>query len=314
MKIVFMGSGIFAVPMLRALAKVVEIQGVFSQPDRPSGRHLKLTPPPVKEEAEELNLPIFQPETLKTPEIVEQLQRFKPDAIVVGAYGQIIPQNILDIPRLGPINLHASLLPKYRGAAPIHWAIMNGEKQTGVTTFFMEADVDTGAILLQKATRIESDDNVITVESKLAHIGSFLMLETLDLLSEERLRAVKQDDSIATNAPKLHKELGQVDWSRNARQLDCFVRGTHPFPSAYTFINEHRLKIHKAIMVDDASTDAKPGEIVGLTTDVILVQTGRGVIELKEVQPASKARMGAGDFANGYHLEKGMVFDSLKSE
>ncbi len=313
MKIVFMGSGIFAVPMLRALAKVVEIQGVFTQPDRPSGRHLKLTPPPVKEEAVHLNLPIFQPETLKTPEVVEQLQDFKPDAIVVGAYGQIIPQNILDIPRLGPINLHASLLPKYRGAAPIHWAIMNGEKQTGVSTFFMEAGVDTGPILLQKAIRIEPDDNVITVESKLAQIGSFLMLETLDLLSEERLRAVQQDDSIATLAPKLKKEDGQVDWSKEALQLDCFVRGTCPFPSAYTFINDHRLKIHKANMVDESSIEGNPGEIVGLTHEVILVQTGRGVIELSEVQPASKDRMGAGDFANGYHLEKGMLFDAFKA-
>lgn len=313
MKIVFMGSGIFAVPMLRALAKVVEVQGVFTQPDRPAGRHLKLTPPPVKEEAESLDLPIFQPEKLRTPVVVQQIQEFHPDAIVVGSYGQIIPQDILDVPRLGPINLHASLLPKYRGAAPIHWAIMNGERQTGVSTFFMDAGVDTGSILLQRAIRIEPDDNVVTVESKLAKVGSFLMLETLDLLSEERLRAVRQDDLIATKAPKLKKEDGQVDWSKNAWMLDCFVRGTYPFPGAYTFINDHRLKIHKAEMVDQEAT-GNPGEIVGLAADRVLVQTGQGVIELQEVQPASKARMSAGDFAHGYHIEKGMVFDGLKRD
>lgn len=313
MKIVFMGSGIFAVPMLRALAKVVEIQGVFTQPDRPAGRHLKLTPPPVKEEAESLDLPIFQPETLKTPEITDQIKEFHPDAIVVGAYGQIIPQDILDVPRLGPINLHASLLPKYRGAAPIHWAIINGERQTGVSTFFMDAGVDTGPILLRRAIRIDPDDNVITVESKLAKVGSFLMLETLDLLSQERLRAVRQDDSIATKAPKLKKEDGQVDWSKSAWMLDCFVRGTYPFPGAYTFINDHRLKIHKAEMVDKEAT-GNPGEIVGIAADRILVQAGQGVIELKEVQPASKARMSAGDFAHGYHIEKGMTFDGLKRD
>ena len=310
MNIVFMGSGEFAVPTLRALAKVAQVRAVYTQPDRPAGRHLQLRPPPVKVEALELGLPVHQPERCRDPEVAAQIQALQPDALVVAAYGQIVPQAILDLPRLGPINLHASLLPKYRGAAPIHWALIRGEKQTGVTTFFMTAGLDAGPLLLQRALRIEPDDNVLTLEGKLSQVGAFLMLETLDLLAEERLRAVPQDELLVTLAPKLSKRDGQIDWSAPACALDCFVRGTYPFPGAHTFFRGGRVKVHKAKLADRQANDAAPGEVVGLTPDGVFVQAGRGVLELVELQPASKPRMSAADFANGHRLAKGMAFDS----
>lgn len=309
MKIVFFGTGEFAVPTLRALAKVADVKAVYTQPDRPAGRHLKLTSPPVKLEANALDLPLFQPERCTDQEVVSHIQRLKPDAITVAAYGQIIPQSILDIPRLGPINLHASLLPKYRGAAPIHWAIINGEKQTGVSTFFMDAGMDSGPLLLQHAIRIEKDDSVLTVEGKLAQVGSFLMLETLDLLAQERLRAVKQDELLVSKAPKLRKSDGLIDWRKSAEALDCFVRGTYPFPGAFTHNNGHRLKILHATVADKES-EGPSGQIVGITKDSILVQTGKGVLTLHEVQPASKPKMNAADYARGYHLSKGDMLES----
>lgn len=309
MRIVFMGSGEFAVPTLRALAKVVQVQAVYTQPDRPAGRHLQLRPPPVKIEALELGLPIFQPERCRDPRVVAQIEGLHPDALVVAAYGQIVPQIILDLPRLGPINLHASLLPKYRGAAPIHWAIIMGEKQTGVTTFFMNSGLDTGPLLLQRAIRIEPDDHVLTLEGKLSQVGALLMLETLDLLAEERLRAVPQDELLVTHAPKLKKPDGEIDWNKAAADLSCFVRGTYPFPGAHTFCQGIRLKVHQVAVSDPTVRDAAPGEIVGLTHDRVFVQSGQGVLELIEVQPDSKPRMPASDFANGHRLAKGMVFE-----
>lgn len=304
MNIIFMGSGEFAVPTLRALAKVAVVCAVYTQPDRPAGRHLQVTAPPVKEEALSLGLPLEQPGKLNEPGEIKKVEALQPDAIIVAAYGQLIPQAILDIPRLGPINLHASLLPKYRGAAPIHWAIMRGERQTGITTFSMDAGLDTGPLLLQRAIRIEADDTVLTVESKLAQVGSLLVLETLDLLAEERLRSIPQDELLTSKAPKLSKEDGQIQWSKSAQELHNFVRGTFPYPGAFTLFEGLRLKLHRSHVADD-STTGRAGEVVGITQNQLFIQTGKGVLELSEVQPASKPRMNAGDFARGYHLSRG---------
>jgi len=306
MNIVLMGTGEFAVPALRALAKVAHIQAVYTQPDRPAGRGLHLGSSPVKQEAVGLNLDVWQPQSLSEPSVAEHIRQLKPDAIIVSDFGQLVPQAILDLSRLGAINLHSSLLPQYRGAAPIHWAIINGEKQTGVTTFFMDASMDTGPLLLQRAIRIEVEDNALTLESKLAQVGALLVLETLDLLAEERLRAVRQDDHLASVAPKLTKQDGQINWNKSAPELFNLVRGTNPYPGAFSFANKTRLKVHTARVADD-KVRGNVGEIVGLTPDTLLVQTGQGVLELLEVQPASKPRMSAGDFARGYRLTRSMV-------
>lgn len=311
MNILFMGSGEFAVPTLRALAKVAKVQAVFTQPDRPAGRHLQLKASAVKQEALHLALPVCQPDRLKDPDVVKQIEGFHPDALVVASYGQIVPKAVLDIPRLGPINLHGSLLPRLRGAAPVQWAIINGERQTGVTTFFMDPGLDSGPLLLQRAIRIEPEDNALTLESKLAQVGSLLMLETLDLLSEERLRAVPQDPELVTTAPKLKRDDGFMPWERTARSLDCFVRGMYPDPGAYTLFGGNRLKVHRARVVDEQSA-GPPGQIVGLTADAMWVQTGAGVLELLAVQPASRSMMSAGDFARGYRLDKGALLGQLQ--
>lgn len=311
MNILFMGSGEFAVPTLRALAKVAKVQAVFTQPDRPAGRHLRLKASAVKQEALHLALPVCQPDRLKDPDVVKQIEGFHPDALVVASYGQIVPKAVLDIPRLGPINLHGSLLPRLRGAAPVQWAILNGERQTGVTTFFMDPGLDSGPLLLQRAIRIEPEDNALTLESKLAQVGSLLMLETLDLLSEERLRAVPQDPELVTTAPKLKRDDGFIPWERTARSLDSFVRGMYPDPGAFTFFGGNRLKVHRARVVDEQRV-GPPGQIVGLTADAMWVQTGAGVLELLAVQPASRSMMSAGDFARGYRLDKGALLGQLR--
>jgi len=304
MRLVFVGSGEFAVPTLRALAKVTEVRAVVTQPDRPAGRGLKLKPTPVKEEALRFGLPIHQFEQLREPSVCKHLRAYEPDALMVASYGKIIPQMVLDVPRIGAINLHASLLPKYRGAAPIHWAIIEGEWQTGVTTFFMDAGMDTGPLLMHHAVRVDEDDNVLTLESKLAQVGALLALETLERLSKDALRPVPQDELLASKAPKLQKQDGQIHWRQSAHGLYNFVRGTYPYPGAYTFFGHQRLKVHKAGIADEAA-EGTPGKVVGTTPGTVLVQTGRGVLELVEVQPASRPRMAAGDFARGYHLEKG---------
>ncbi len=303
MKLVFIGSGEFAVPTLRALAKVTQVRAVVTQPDRPAGRGLQLKPTPAKEEAQRFDLPIHQFERLKEPSTCAQLEAYEPDVLVVASYGKIVPQSILDVPRIGAINLHASLLPKYRGAAPIHWAIIEGEWQTGVTTFFMDTGMDTGPLLMHHAVRIDEDDNVLTLESKLAQVGALLMLETLERLSKDALRPVPQDEALATKAPKLKKQDGQINWHKSAHELYNFVRGTYPYPGAYTFLQAQRLKVHSAAIADEAA-QGTPGEITGVMQNTLLVQTGRGVLELVEVQPASRPRMSAGDFARGQRLGK----------
>lgn len=304
MKIVFLGSGEFAVPTLRALARVTELQAVVTQPDRPAGRGLSLRPTPVKEEALRLELTLRQYPSLRDAAVAEELRAWTPDALVVAAYGKILPPQLLEIPKLGAINLHASLLPKYRGAAPIHWALIRGERQSGVTTFFMDAGMDSGPLLLQHAVRIEEEDNVLTLESKLAQVGALLVLETLERLTKGDLRPVPQDEALVTFAPKLKKQDGQLFWNEPARALFNRVRGTTPYPGAYTFFEKLRLKVHRARVADEETTGTA-GQVVSVQDESLLVQTGRGVLELLEVQPASRSSMSAGAFARGYRLQPG---------
>jgi len=302
MRVIFMGTGRLGLPTLRALAesKEHEVLAVVTQPDRPAGRGLKLRPSPVKELAEELKLRIFQPERVNRE--VQKIRAWKPDVLVVAAYGQILSKELLETPRLGSINLHASLLPKYRGAAPIQWAIIYGETTTGVTTFLMDEGLDTGPILLQRELPISEEDTAGTLEEKLAELGASLMLETLKGLEAGTLTPRAQDDSKASYAPKIKKELGRLDWTRSARELFNLIRALNPTPGAYTFYKGVRLKVHRGRVVD--LEEGEPGEVIGLSGGLI-VRAGEGALELLEVQPEGKRIMSGEEFARGRRIKAG---------
>jgi len=295
-------------PTLRALAAHpdFEIVLVVTRPDRPAGRGLKLHPTPVKELAQELELPLFQPE--KVNREVERLRELQPDVTVVVAYGQILSKDVIEVPKLGTVNLHASLLPKYRGAAPVPWALMKGETVTGVTTFLIDEGLDTGPILRQREVPIAPEDTAGTLERKLAEVGASLMVETLEGLREGTLQPKPQDDSRATYAPKITPEMARIDWTRSAPEIHNLVRAMEPRPGAFTFFRDRRLKVHRTRVVtapSRAGDGGKPGEVVGVGEEGLWVATGDGVLELLEVHPEGKRRMSGRDFANGYRVRGG---------
>lgn len=309
LKIVFMGTPDFAVPALDALVREGhEIQLVVTQPDRPKGRGKKLSPPPVKVRAEEYGLKVYQPSNMKGDEQYETLKRLSPDAFVVVAYGHILPVRILDIPRLGPVNIHASLLPKYRGAAPIQWSIINGDEKTGITTMFMEKGMDTGAILLQEETSITKDDTSEILHDRLSEIGSRLILKTLDGLGDGSIVPVDQDHEKATLAPMLRKELGRINWEDEAGKIDCLIRGVTPWPGAFTEFDGIVYKIIKAIPFDIKNKDARPGEVISESRSELIVAARNGAISITEIQGASGKRLVIRDFLAGNKIPKGAVF------
>jgi len=295
MKLVFLGTPEFAVPSLEAVA--THVSAVFTQPDRPKGRGQELAASPVKLAAGRLGIPVYQPERVRRPEVVEQIREMAPEAMVVVGYGQIIPQSILDIPPMGIINVHASLLPKYRGAAPIQWAIARGETKTGVTTMRIDAGLDTGDMLLKAESEIGEEETAVELSPRLAVMGARLLAQTLEDLS--RIKPQKQDNSQATYAPILKKEDGLIDWRMSARELANRIRGFQPWPGCYTFWRGKRLAIWKARAVTGFS---KLGEIHGTC-----VGSGDGALELIEVQPEGKKRMSAEAFLNGHQVRDGEV-------
>jgi methionyl-tRNA formyltransferase len=302
--LVFCGTPRFAVPTLEKLASAgFRIHLVVTQPDRPKGRGLELVQSPVKESALKLNLPITQPDRIKTnDEFRAQLTALKPDAIIVVGYGRIIPQWMLDLPPLGNINLHASLLPKYRGAAPIQWAIANGETVTGVTTMRIDAGLDTGDILEQEELGIASHDTAETLAPRLASIGAELMVETLRGLRESSIHPHPQDNSQATLAPILKKEDGLVDFSRSAVEILNRIRGFQPWPGAYAKFRGKTLQIVKA----RPSTDALPQAELRAVADRLLAGCGHNTsLELQEIQLEGKKRTSAQDFIHGYRPQPG---------
>jgi methionyl-tRNA formyltransferase len=300
-RLVFLGTPEFAVPTLEAIvAAGHELVAVFTQPDRPKGRGQHSAMPPVKESAMRLGIPVYQPERVRRPEVVEQLQAMAPDAMVVVGYGQIIPQSILDIPPQGIINVHASLLPKYRGAAPIQWAIARGESHSGVTTMRINAGLDTGDMLLKWETEIGEQETALELSGRLAVAGADLLVRTLHDLAD--IRPEPQDDSQATLAPILKKEDGHVDWSRAAREILDRVRGFVPWPGCYGFLQGQRLHVWKAAA---ANVALEPGEMK-VDGKRLFVGTGDGSIELMEVQLEGKKKMTATAFLNGYSIEKGV--------
>lgn len=309
-RVLFMGTPDFAVPSLRVLLEEkeqVEVIGVVTQPDRPKGRKKVLTPPPVKVEALNHDLPVFQPQKLRSGEGIRQVLELQPDLIVTAAYGQILPEPVLEAPKYGCINVHASLLPKYRGGAPIHHAIINGEKETGVTIMYMVKALDAGDMLLQRAIPITSEDDVGTMHDKLANLGAELLKEVLPSILDGTVQAVPQDDEQATFAPNITREDEKIDWKRSARELDCQIRGLCPWPVAYTMWKGKPFKIWKASVVNEETQD-EPGTVIRLDADGIVVATGNGMLRLTEVQPSGKKTMSAKQFINGRQMKAGDRF------
>jgi len=302
MRLLFFGTPEFAVPSLQILLDRGEsVAGVVCQPDRPAGRGQKLTPPPVKVLAESAGLPVLQPEKVRTPEFLAALRAWAPELIVVAAYGRILPVDVLRLPPHGCINVHASLLPRHRGAAPIQWAILRGETVTGVTIMQMDEGMDTGAMLLQRSLAIGEQETYGELQERLAHLGAAALSDALDALARGELIATPQDDAAATMAPKIEKELGRVDWSRPAVEIQRQVRAFNPWPSAFTSANGQLLKLHRAAVVPGGGA---AGAIAAVHPD-LLVACGEGRLRLDEVQPGGKPRMAGAAFARGARLAPG---------
>ncbi|NHM25636.1 methionyl-tRNA formyltransferase [Desulfofundulus sp. TPOSR] len=314
MRVVFMGTPDFAVPALKALVDAgYPVVGVVTQPDRPKGRGKKIQPSPVKQAALHMGLPILQPVRVRDAAFVEQLKQLEPEVIVVAAFGQILPPSILHLPPRGCINIHASLLPRYRGAAPIHRAIMNGERETGVTIMLMDEGLDTGDILLQQAISIGEEDNAGTVHDRLARIGADLLLKTLYLLKEGRVQGRPQQDSLATYAPPLTREDEIIDWGRPARDLYNQIRGLDPWPGARTWWGEQVLKVWRAGVKEEAAPrGALPGQVIAGGEEVV-VATGRGCLSLREVQLQGGRRLPVAEFLRGHPLAPGTVLGGQRA-
>jgi len=306
MRILFMGTGGFAVPTLKALlASKHCIIGVVTQPDRPTGRGLQTRFSPVKQVALEVGVPIHQPEKVRSEDFVSLVRELAPDAVVVAAFGQIIPKAVLDIPRFGNINVHASILPKYRGAAPVHHALFNGETHTGVTTMLMDPGLDTGPILLQKEIEIRPEDDEGTLEARLAEIGAALLLETLERLERGDITPRPQEGASATYAPSVKREDCAICWDNDAGTIVNRVSGCTPRPGAYTLWRGSPLKVWSSGVAENAEAAGEPGEVLRVGTEGITVQAGRGAVLLIEVQPENRKRMHASEFARGYGVVKG---------
>ena len=305
MRLVFLGTPSFAVPALeRIVASGHEVQAVYTQPDRPKGREQEPAPSAVKQAALRLGLVVRQPERIRRPEVLEELLKIRPEAMVVVGYGQIIPQNIIDIPPQGIINVHASLLPKYRGAAPIQWAIARGETATGVTTMRIDAGLDTGDILLIRETPIGADETAVELAARLSMMGADLLVETLEGLRAGTIVSRRQDDTRATHAPILKKEDGLIDWMRTAREVYNRVRGFVPWPGAYTWFRRQRLQVWSARPADNP-TAGGPGSMVPAGRRLLVCCGGGSWLELVEVQLDGRKKVRADAFLNGQHVQAG---------
>lgn len=307
MKIAFMGTPDFSVDCLKALVESKhEIVGVFCQPDKPVGRKQDLTPPDVKVEALKHNLPIFQPVSLKNGKGVEILEKIKPELVVVVAYGKILPSDFLNYPKYGCINIHASILPKYRGASPIHFAVLNGDEETGVTAQQMNEGVDTGDILHVNKAPIGINDTTEKMYEVLAPLGAQVLMETIGLLEKGALAPVKQDDSKASKVGLLSKDMSPIDWTKSAFEIHNKIRGLYSWPGASTKLGGKTLKIHSSVLSDKKGNNI-PGEIIDSKGKLIVACGDNNSVELKCVQLEGKKRMDVSAFLNGYPIEKGAL-------
>ncbi|MDE6055062.1 MAG: methionyl-tRNA formyltransferase [Lachnospiraceae bacterium] len=308
MKVVYMGTPDFSVGALEALIKAGhEVTAVVTQPDKAKGRSGQVQCSPVKECAVGHGIPVFQPVRIKTPEAVEELKRYEADIYVVAAFGQILSKQILEMPRFGCINIHASLLPKYRGAAPINQCIIDGEQETGVTIMQMDAGIDTGDILTQKKVIIEDKETAETLFDKLAQAGAELVVETLPLIENGGITPIKQDESLASHVKMMDKSMGKIDWTQDASYIERLVRGLNPWPSAYTFYQGKSVKIWSSDVVKEAENAAQPGTIVAVAKDFFDVACGKGNLRIYELQLEGKKRMDTKSFLLGNQWRAGML-------
>jgi len=310
MRLIFMGTPEFAVCSLELLhSSRHEIQAIVTSPDKPRGRGRKVSPTAVKQKALELGLPVLQPENLKDDEFIMKLKQANPDLIAVVAF-RILPEVVYDLPRYGSINLHASLLPEYRGAAPINWALINGDTKTGLTTFFLNKKVDTGDILLQREIEITPDDDFGSLHDKLMTEGAELLLETIDGIEDGSLKPRPQSQTIASKAPKLTAETGLIDWNRPAEDINNLIRGLSPHPGAFTFSDSKKIIILKA-EVTDKKADCVPGSVMESNPKKgFTVACGQNTLFIKSLKPQGKKIMGSAEYVRGYHVKIGSRFSS----
>jgi methionyl-tRNA formyltransferase len=307
LRIVFMGSPRFAIPSLAILLQNgYEIVSVVTTPDKPQGRGQQVGQSPVKEFSLSRNLPLLQPADLRDPAFIKALRSLQPHVFVVVAF-RILPKEVYSIATRGAFNLHASLLPKYRGAAPINWAIIHGEKETGVTTFFLQEQVDTGSIILQARVAIGPDETAGELHDKLADVGAEIVLQTVRLIERGRAVVRPQDETQASVAPRIVKKDCRIPWDRSAQQVHNFVRGLSPSPTAWTQHGETRLKLYRTRLVsaNEFGSDAEPGTIVSKSRDSLIVQTGNGCLSVLEIQQEGRRRMGIEEFLRGYTMKEG---------
>lgn len=309
MRVIFMGTPDFAVPTLQAVIDAGhELAAVFTQPDKAKGRGKAVVYTPVKEKALEYHIPVYQPVKVRDPEVIEQIRQMNPDVIVVVAFGQLLPKTLLDIPPYGCINVHASLLPKYRGAAPIQWAVINGEKISGVTTMYMAEGLDTGDMILKEEVMLDEKETGGSLHDKLSVIGAALLVKTLNMLKEGTAVREKQDDSLKGQYAKmLDKHMGAIDFNEPAVKIERLIRGLNPWPSAYTKLNGKTCKFWLAD-VDSRDYDGVCGEVVKVTKNDFVIKTGQGGLIVKELQLEGKKRMDAGAFMRGVPIKEGVIF------
>lgn len=319
MRIVYMGTPEFAAVALDAIVKEHEVVAVITQPDKPQGRNRKLVPTPVKVKAQAYDIPVYQPVKIREEESVQMIRDYNPDVIVVAAYGQILPESILNIPKYGCINIHASLLPKYRGAAPIERAIIDGEVMTGVTTMYMAKGLDTGDMIEKAEVPITGEDTGASLHDKLAEAGAALILTTLAKLEAGTVTRTKQDDAQSCYAAMLTKELGQMDFTRPAVELERLIRGLNPWPCAYTTIDGKNVKLYKAEVINldaqmrqmlqeksEQTLTFTPGEIVEVAKKYFVIACGEGALRVRNLQPEGKKAMDTSAYLNGNPLKPGM--------
>lgn len=310
MKIVFMGTPAFAVPSLKRLISEFNVELILTQPDRPKGRGNKVSMSPIKEVALENNIEICQPEKLKNSmETIERIKSIKPDYIIVVAYGQILTKEILDIPKYACINLHASLLPKLRGAAPLNWAIINGEKESGNTTMIMAKGIDTGDMLLSSKVSIDENMTFGELHDKLMEDGAELLYKTINMFTLGEIEPQKQNDEIHTKAPLLTKENTKIDWNKSAEEINNLVRGLNPAPGAYTYMKEEKVKIYNGDVVSSVNKE-RPGYVTEVGKDYIAISTGNGEYRIKKLQFPGKKPMEASEYIRGHKIDKDFVFSN----
>lgn len=306
MKVIFMGTPDFAVPTLEALIEKHEVLAVVTQPDKPKGRGKKMVFPVIKEKALEHNITVYQPQKVKTPEFVEILKEYQPDIMVVVAFGQILSEEILNIPKYGCINVHGSILPQYRGAAPIQWSIINGEEFGGVTTMYMAKGLDSGDMILKAKEKIKPDDTYGSLYDRLSVIGAELLIKTLDLIENGEVKRIPQNDDEATFAPMIKPELEHINWNGKNTDIVNLIKGLNPQPVAYTMLNDEKLKIWFAETID-GDYNGEPGTIVDVRKRDFVVMTAKGAVAVKEVQAQGGKRMSADAYMRGHAIEKGTI-------